>query len=138
MLAVLLVDLQMRDQVGFITQPNFQAASQITLCRIYWENGLDCKPHFPTQTSLPLNVNDWNKTGTEAKALPVFDNLVRTYSSLEYQVTNIPFCITDVVRRISVIKWNDFLHHAIYCLILTRGEPYMNNAHFQPPTSTLR
>jgi len=97
----------------------------------------DCIPNFAWQEVLPEDPKDWENAERRNRFDSLFDKVVTTYSKIDVNNGNMPFDLTRVIRRIALEKWNKFLNHAIHCLILTKGEPYSNNSHFNSPISTL-
>ncbi|KAH6676981.1 hypothetical protein F5X68DRAFT_246039 [Plectosphaerella plurivora] len=45
--------------------------------------------------------------------------------------------MSQVIRDVALRQWNEFLNHAMHCLVLIKGEPYLENTHFSSPTAQL-
>jgi hypothetical protein len=133
---VLLVDPGMSDEVLFIDQTQFQQ-SECRRSPIKIELEAGCVPYFSSVQTLPVDPNSWASTEDSTNSQPVFDQLVKTYASAETHAWKRPFACTEAVRRLALRKWIEFLNHAIHCLVLTKGEPYLNNTHFSSPISAL-
>jgi hypothetical protein len=97
----------------------------------------DCIPNRANHEVLPTDPKDWKNAELRNRFDSVFDKVVTAYSKLDINNGDTPFVFTKLIRRIALEKWNKFLNHAIHCLVLTKGEPYSNNSHFNSPVSTL-
>ncbi|KAK5127382.1 hypothetical protein LTR85_006721 [Meristemomyces frigidus] len=105
--------------------------------KIRLEGGPECTPHFPSTRDLPGDPALWANQKDVESAESVFDQLLKAYTSPDAEPFQHPFECTLEVRKLALRKWIDFLNHAIHCLVLTKGEPYLNNTHFNSAISAL-
>ena len=128
----------MRDEVFFMDQPMFQLPeSRSSPLKIEFDGDQECTPHFPSIGDLPKDPALWANLENVQNAGSIFDQLLKAYTSSDFQPCEQPFECTREVRKLALHKWIVFLNHAIHCLVLTKGEPYLNNTHFSSPLSAL-
>lgn len=137
MAAVILVDPSLRDGLFFIDQAIFQERqARSSPIRIQLAGNLE-STHFQPMSQLPYDSLCWPNIKDIRDTRPVFDQALDIYTSPEYNPGQKPFDCTVPLRNIAMYGWVDFLNHVIHCLVRTKGEPYLDNAHFSSPISAL-
>ena len=136
--ALLLVDPGMSDEVLFFHQTQFQQPQhRKSPVKIKLEAEPGCIPYFSSVRSLPSDPTSWCSLEEASEPASTFDHLMDIYASVEDHAWTRPFECTEAIRRLALRKWVEFLNHAIHCLVITKGEPYLNNTHFSSPISAL-
>ncbi len=135
--ALILVDPWMRNRLHFFDQESYQeTGGHPASFRVNLSGVFQCTPTFPLQIKLP-------ETGSTDLGHPtqddpsIFTHLLAAYSSSQLETWTEPFQCAMPVRKLVLHRWVDFLNHAIHCLVITKGEPYVNNTHFNSPVSAL-
>ncbi|KAM0322170.1 hypothetical protein ACHAQA_009659 [Verticillium albo-atrum] len=102
------------------------------------EDGDGFKPYFsPDPPRMVRDGNgDWKPTETKRHGC-IFDEVSDEFSCTDRRASADPFEMSGVIRKIALRQWNDFLNHAMHCLVLTKGEPYLDNTHFSSPIAML-
>jgi hypothetical protein len=93
---------------------------------------------FAQHDTLPDNIEEWWSLEKSRPAKPVFHQLVDIFETEPITPNSDPLrncgrLLRDLTQR----RWAIFLNHAIHCLVLTKGEPYYNNGHFNSAISPL-
>jgi len=138
--ALIMVDPPMNDKLRFfsgdLSQVQCTPDSNSTLDLALSEEA-DCIPNWANQVVLPTDPKDWGNAELRIRFDSIFEKVIAGYLKVDIRDGEKPFVFTKLARRIALEKWNKFLNHAIHCLVLTKGEPYSNNSHFNSPISTL-
>ena len=94
---------------------------------------------FAQHDTLPNDMEEWSSFEKSRPAKSVFYQLVDIFETESIFTPNsdpLRSC-GRLLRDLTQKKWATFLNHAIHWLVLTKGEPYYNNGHFNSALSAL-
>ncbi|KPI44757.1 uncharacterized protein AB675_8303 [Cyphellophora attinorum] len=92
---------------------------------------------YPPNRVLPSDTTTWPTLEKSHEPDAFFDLVSNHFHQPDFHTPSDPFMCSLPLRQIALQSWNDFLNHAMHCLILTKGEPYPDNAHFSSAISML-
>lgn len=93
---------------------------------------------FAEAHTLPNNIEEWWNLEKMRPAKSMFYQLVEAFEAAPITTNSHPVrSCGRLLHHMTQRKWVTFLNHAIHCLVLTKGEPYYNNGHFNSAISAL-